>query len=64
MGDLSPVFDLNDPVLEDDDDNVGFDFNDPLLEDDDGNGNASLVSQFGLGIRSVQRLWHTRQEGY
>jgi hypothetical protein len=57
MGDLSPVFDLNDLVLEDDDDNVGFDFNDPLLEDDDGNGNASLVSRSDISLFFIVSFW-------
>jgi hypothetical protein len=46
MADLFPEFDHNEPISEDDDDNLAFDLNEPILEDHNDNGNVSVVTFF------------------
>jgi hypothetical protein len=50
-----PAFDLNVRFEEDDNGNLPFDLNDPILEDHNNNGNVSVVTQLDLSFYDIQR---------
>ena len=68
MADLLPVFDLNEPAPEDDDDNVGIDLNEPQDDDgvdevdidepplENGNGNAFVFLLHSMHLISMNLI--------
>ena len=48
MGDPFPAFALNVHIEQDDDGNLPFNLNEPILEDHNDNGNVSVVTFFSI----------------